>query len=126
MRRQVWTVLATVMLGFSLLTLAHQAPAGTIPGCCICAGCPSGGALATCEDIDLIGGPGNCPNFCAASNCLNSTPQTTQTGTCADVALCQAVAPAGAPALGPAGLTVAGLLLTAVALLQVVRLRRQS
>lgn len=126
MRRQLWAVLATLMLGFSLLTLAQQTPAGTLPGCCICAGCPSAGALATCEDIDLIGGPGNCANFCAGANCSNASNQTTTTGTCADVALCQAVAPAGAPALGPTGLTVAGLLLAAVGLLQVVRLRRRA
>lgn len=127
MRRQIWTALATVMIGLSLLTLAQQTPAGTIPGCCICAGCPSNGAVATCEDLDLIGGPGNCPNFCANSNCTNVTAQTTLNGTCLDVAACQAAAgPAAAPTLGASGMTAAGLLLAAVGLLQVLRLRRQD
>ena len=124
MRRQFWTVLATVMIGLSLLTLAQRTPAGTIPGCCICPGCPSDGATATCQDIDLIGGPGNCPNFCVTNNCFNTTGQTTMTGTCLDVAACQAAAPAAAPALDPTGLTGAALLLTAIGLAQVLRRRR--
>ena len=127
MRQQIWTALAVLMVGLSLLTLAQRTPAGTIPGCCICTGCPSGGAAATCEDIDLIGGPGNCPNFCNANNCTNTSAQTTTTGTCLDVAACQAAAaPAAAPTLGAAGMAGAGLLLAAVGLLQVLRLRRQS
>ena len=126
MRRQLWTILAMMVLSASLLTLAQRTTAGTTPGCCICTNCPSDGALATCQDIDLIGSPANCPAFCLTSNCINSTANTTNTGTCADVALCQAVQPAGAPALGANGLTAAGLLLAAVGLLQVIRLRKQS
>jgi hypothetical protein len=127
MRRQIWTALATLLVGLSLLTLAQSTPAGTIPGCCICPGCPSGGAAATCQDIDLIGGPGNCPDFCTANNCDNTTAQTTMSGTCLDVAACQAAAgPAAAPTLGAAGMAGAGLLLAAVGLLQILRLRRQA
>ena len=124
MRAHFWTALATVLIGLSLLTLAQSSPAGTIPGCCICVGCPSGGAAATCEDLDPLGGPANCGNFCATNNCLNGSAQTTLNGTCADVAACQASGPAQAPALDAFGLTGAALLLTAIGLAQVVR-RRQ-
>ena len=126
MRARIWTLLAMLTIGLSVLTLAQRMPAGTLPGCCICVGCPSGGAPATCEDIDLIGGPANCGDFCDGVNCTNSTTQTTMTGTCLDVAACQATGPAGAPALGATGLAGAALLLTMIGLLQVVRHRRQS
>ena len=127
MRARIWTLLAMVTIGLSVLTLAQRMPAGTTPGCCICVGCPSGGALATCEDLDSLGGPGNCPDFCGnTTSCTNSTAQTTMTGNCADVAVCQPAGPAGAPALDAAGLTGAALLLTIIGLLQVVRHRRRS
>lgn len=122
--RQMWTAMATLVIGLSLLTLAEQTPAGTTPGCCVCLNCPSDGAAATCADLDVLGGPGACPTFCDDSGCFNSTVNTTQTGTCADVAACQAIPEVGAPSLGPGGLTVAGLLLAGVGLLQMLRLRR--
>lgn len=128
MRTRIWTLIATLTIGLSVLTLAERGPAGTLPGCCICNGCPSpGGAPATCQNIDLIGGPANCVDFCAGTNCTNSTIVTTQEGTCLDVPACQAAAgPAAAPAMGAFGISAAALALTAIGLLQVFRRRRQD
>ncbi|MBX3023654.1 hypothetical protein KF840_01960 [bacterium] len=125
MRARLGMMLAMSVLGIALLTLPPRAPAGVVPGCCICAGCPSGGAQATCRDLDNLGGPGNCGDFCAG-NCPSSTPTTTMDGTCADVAACQAAAPAGAPALDATGLTSAAALLAAIGVWQMLRRRRAS
>ncbi|MFN8642140.1 MAG: hypothetical protein U0802_10965 [Candidatus Binatia bacterium] len=78
---------------------------------------------ATCQDIDLIGGPANCGNPRLANNCSNGTAQTTQNGTCADVAACAASGLAPAPALDATGMAAAGLLLAGLGLLQIVRRR---
>ena len=124
MRRQLWIALTTVVVGLSLLTLAQRTPAGTLPGCCICNNCPSGDAAATCTDLDNVGGLSNCGDFCFENGCVNATVNVTMTGTCADVAACQAIPEIGAPSLGAGGLTLAGLLLAGIGLLQVLRLRR--
>ena len=74
MRRQLWTILAMMVLGASLLTLAQRTTAGTTPGCCVCTDCPSEGALATCRNIDFIpGGAANCSGFCFTSGCTKIT-----------------------------------------------------
>lgn len=125
MRARLWMVLTISVVGISLLALAQRAPAGVVPGCCICVGCPSGGAPATCQNLDNLGGPANCGNFCGGS-CASATPETTMDGSCADVAACRAAAPAGAPALDVAGLSGAAALLTAIGVWQMRRRRRAS
>lgn len=126
MRRRLWIALTTVVVGLSLLTLAQRTPAGTVPGCCVCNGCPTAeGASATCTNLDNLGGAGGCVEFCFESGCVNSTVNTTMTGTCAEVAACQAVPGFGAPSLGAGGLALAGLILAGVGLFQVLRLRRE-